>query len=37
MTVDEIKKPVKVEMALFEKKFKAAMKSDVALLEKITH
>ena len=22
MTVDEIKKPVKVEMALFEKKFK---------------
>ena len=37
MTVDEIKKPVKVEMALFEKKFKAAMKSDVALLDKITH
>lgn len=37
MSVDDIKKPVKVEMALFEKKFKAAMKSDVALLDKITH
>tara|TARA_B100001093_G_scaffold93615_1_gene85839 strand:- start:158 stop:1129 length:972 start_codon:yes stop_codon:yes gene_type:complete len=37
MTVEEIKKPVKEEMALFEKKFKSAMKSDVALLDKITH
>ena len=37
MTVDDIKKPVKEEMALFEKKFKSAMKSDVALLDKITH
>lgn len=37
MSVDDIKKPVKVEMALFEKKFKAAMKSDVALLDRITH
>ena len=37
MSVDDIKKPVKVEMALFEKKFKAAMKSDVVLLDKITH
>ena len=37
MSVDDIKKPVKVEMALLEKKFKAAMKSDVALLDKITH
>ena len=37
MTVEDIKKPVKEEMALFEKKFKSAMKSDVALLDKITH
>ena len=37
MNVDDIKKPVKEEMALFEKKFKSAMKSDVALLDKITH
>ena len=37
MTVEDIKEPVKEEMALFEKKFKAAMKSDVALLDKITH
>ena len=37
MTVEDIKNPVKEEMALFEKKFKSAMKSDVALLNKITH
>ena len=37
MTVEDIKRPVKEEMALFEKKFKSAMKSDVALLDKITH
>ena len=37
MTVEDIKKPVKEEMAMFEKKFKLAMKSDVALLDKITH
>ena len=37
MTVEDIKNPVKEEMALFEKKFKSAMKSDVALLDKITH
>ncbi len=37
MTVEDIKRPVKKEMALFEKKFKSAMKSDVALLDKITH
>ena len=35
MTVEDIKRPVKEEMALFEKKFKSAMKSDVALLDKI--
>ena len=37
MTVDDIKEPVKKEMVLFEEKFKSAMKSDVALLDKITH
>jgi len=37
MTVEDIKRPVKEEMVLFEQKFKAAMKSDVALLDKITH
>lgn len=37
MTVEEIKKPVKEEMVMFEEKFKLAMKSDVALLDKITH
>jgi len=37
MTVEEIKKPVIDEMALFEDKFKEAMKSDVSLLDKITH
>ena len=37
MTVEDIKKPVKEEMAMFEIKFKLAMKSDVALLDKITH
>ena len=37
MTVEEIKTPVKEEMVLFEEKFKLAMKSEVALLDKITH
>ena len=37
MTVEDIKKPVKEEMVMFEEKFKSAMKSDVALLDKITH
>ena len=37
MTVEDIKRPVNEEMVLFEQKFKAAMKSDVALLDKITH
>jgi octaprenyl-diphosphate synthase len=37
MTVEEIKSPVKEEMVLFEEKFKLAMKSEVALLDKITH
>ena len=37
MKVEDIKKPVKEEMVMFEEKFKSAMKSDVALLDKITH
>ncbi len=37
MTVDEIKAPIKNEMAEFELKFKASMKSSVPLLDKITH
>jgi octaprenyl-diphosphate synthase len=35
-TVDEIKKPVVDDMAVFEEKFRAAMKSSVPLLDKIT-
>lgn len=35
-TVDEIKKPVAQHMAVFEDKFKDAMKSSVPLLDKIT-
>ena len=35
--VDQIKLPVREEMVLFEQKFKEAMKSEVALLDKITH
>jgi octaprenyl-diphosphate synthase len=34
--VDEIKKPVAGDMEVFEEKFKAAMKSSVPLLDKIT-
>mgnify|MGYP001439036991 CR=1 FL=1 len=37
MSVEDIKSPVKEEMVLFEEKFKSAMKSEVALLDKITH
>lgn len=37
MTVDEIKAPIKNEMAEFELKFKSSMKSSVPLLDKITH
>ncbi len=37
LTVKDIKEPVAKEMQLFEEKFKASMKSDVALLDKITH
>jgi len=37
VSVDEIKNSVKTEMAVFEEKFKASLKSDVALLDKITH
>lgn len=35
--VEQIKSPVHDEMILFEQKFKESMKSDVALLDKITH
>ena len=35
--VEQIKAPVAVEMKLFEEKFKESMKSDVALLDKITN
>ena len=35
--VDEIKAPIKGEMVEFENKFKSSMKSNVALLDKITH
>lgn len=37
ISVSEIKANVADEMAIFEQKFKDAMKSDVALLDKITH
>ena len=37
LTIKEIKAPVATEMSLFEDKFKAAMKSDVALLDKISY
>ena len=37
ITVKEIKSNVSEEMQLFEQKFKESMKSDVALLDKITH
>ncbi|NQY09610.1 MAG: polyprenyl synthetase family protein [Flavobacteriales bacterium] len=36
-TVDKIKAPIVKEMEEFEVKFKASMKSDVSLLDKITH
>lgn len=36
-SVDEIKANVSEEMKIFEQKFKDAMKSDVMLLDKITH
>ncbi len=35
--VKQIKAPIAEELDLFEKKFKQSMKSDVALLDKITH
>ena len=37
LTLDEIKKPINMEMELFEKKFRDAMKSKVSLLDKIMH
>lgn len=37
MTVKEIKAPIEKEMAEFELKFKASMKSSIPLLDKITH
>ncbi len=36
-TVTEIKEPVIAEMELFEKKFRASLKSSAPLLDKITH
>lgn len=36
-SIDHIKKPIASEMAAFEPKFKEAMKSRVALLDRITH
>ncbi|NVK27289.1 MAG: polyprenyl synthetase family protein [Flavobacteriia bacterium] len=36
-SIDHIKKPIAGEMAAFEPKFKEAMKSKVALLDRITH
>jgi octaprenyl-diphosphate synthase len=33
--LDEIKKPIAQELRLFEEKFKASLKSDVALLDTI--
>jgi octaprenyl-diphosphate synthase len=37
LSVNEIKASVSDEMVIFEQKFKDSMKSDVALLDKITH
>jgi len=37
VTVKDIKANVEEEMKIFEQKFKDSMKSDVALLDKITH
>ncbi|MCB0479450.1 MAG: polyprenyl synthetase family protein [Crocinitomicaceae bacterium] len=37
MTVKEIKAPIADELLVFEEKFKAAMQSEVPLLDKITH
>lgn len=35
--VDEIKKPIAIQMVAFENKFKDAMQSSVPLLDKITN
>lgn len=37
MTVKEIKAPIEEELKIFEEKFKASMKTDVPLMDKITH
>lgn len=37
MAIDTIKQPVAAEMEAFEEKFKDSMKSNVSLLDKITH
>ncbi|RYE17622.1 MAG: polyprenyl synthetase family protein, partial [Sphingobacteriaceae bacterium] len=36
LSIDEIKKPVAVEIDVFESKFKASMHSSVPLLDRIT-
>lgn len=37
MTVDQIKQPIKEELVAFESKFRDSMKSNVALLDKVTN
>lgn len=37
MNVDKIKKPIEHELGLFEEKFRASMKTKVALLDRIMH
>lgn len=37
LTIDEIKAPVEKEMELFESHFRDSMKSNISLLDKITH
>ena len=36
-TIEEIKRPIAEEMKLFEKKFRESMRSNVALLDRVTH
>ena len=37
MSLNTIKKPIEAELDLFEQKFREAMKSNVALLDRIMH
>ena len=36
-TINKIKSPIKLEMSLFEEKFKESLKTNVSLLDKIMH